>query len=97
LVTNEDVAAFCRLRLAFTGAMIEIKKGCDVMPGQQHGLVRTLDVHIALAPKDINNLQEKGTIAFWQNDLQKAITHHSNFFIPVRVFINIQKTAVKVR
>jgi hypothetical protein len=97
LVTNEDVAAFCRLRLAFTGAMIAIKKGCDVLPGQQHGLVRTLDVHIALAQKDINSLQEKGTIAFWQNDLQTAITNHSNFFIPVRVFINIQKTAVKVR
>jgi hypothetical protein len=91
LVTNEDVAAFCRLRLAFTAAEVQIKKGSDVMPGQQHGLIRTLDVHILLSQKDINNLQEKGTIAFWQNDLQNAIEHHSNFFIPVRVFINIQK------
>jgi hypothetical protein len=95
LVTNEDIAAFCRLRLAFTGADVQIKKGCDVMPGQQHGLIRTLDVHIELHPKDINSLQEKGTIAFWQNDLRNAVTSHSNFFIPVRVFIGIQKNINK--
>ncbi len=97
LVTNEDVAAFCRLRLALTGATVQIKKGSDVMPGQQHGLIRTLDVHILLSQKDINGLQEKGTIAFWQNDLQTAIVHHSNFFIPVRVFINIQKSVNKIK
>jgi hypothetical protein len=92
LVTNEDVAAFCRLRLALTGTQVQIKKGCDVMPGQQHGLIRTLEVHITLPQKDINALQQKGTIAFWQHDLQTAIEQHSNFFIPVRVFINLQKS-----
>jgi hypothetical protein len=90
LVTNEDIAAFCRLRLAFTGAEIQIKKGIDVLAGQQHGLLRTLDVHILLSQKDLSRLQEKGTIDFWQNDLTTAIDQHSNFFMPVRVFIKLQ-------
>jgi hypothetical protein len=94
LVTNEDIAAFCRLRLAIVTAEVQIKKGCDVMPGVEHGLIRTLDVYILLSPGDINSLQEKGTIAFWQNDLVKAIEGHSNFFIPVRVFIKPRAKAI---
>jgi hypothetical protein len=90
LVTNEDIAAFCRLRLAFTGAEIQIQKGMDVMAGQWNGLTRTLDVHILLSQKDLGRLQEKGTIEFWQNDLHTAIAQHSNFFMPVRVFIKLQ-------
>ncbi len=88
LVTNEDIAAFCRLRLALTDAAVQIKKGCDTLPGHQHGLIRTLDVHISLHQKDISSLQEKGSITFWQKDLETAIVQHSNFFIPVRVFIS---------
>jgi hypothetical protein len=90
LVTNEDIAAFCRLRLAFTGAEIQIQKGMDVLAGQWNGLTRTLDINISLSQKDLARLQEKGTIDFWQNDLQAAIALHSNFFIPVRVFIKLQ-------
>lgn len=90
LVTNEDIAAFCRLRLAFTGAEVQIRKGMDVMAGQWNGLTRTLDVTILLSQKDLSKLQEKGTIEFWQNDVQTAIDQHSNFFMPVRVFIKLQ-------
>jgi hypothetical protein len=90
LVTNEDIAAFCKLRLAFTGAEIQIQKGMDVMAGQWNGLTRTLDVNILLSQKDLVRLQEKGTIEFWQNDLHTAIAQHSNFFMPVRVFIKLQ-------
>lgn len=90
LVTNEDIAAFCKLRLAFTGAELQIRKGMDVMAGQWNGLTRTLDVTILLSQKDLSKLQEKGTIEFWQNDLQTAIDQHSNFFMPVRVFIKEQ-------
>jgi hypothetical protein len=95
LVTNEDIAAFCRLRLAMTNANIEIKKGFSVLAGQEHGLVRTLDIHIVLHQRDIMALKEKGTIAFWQDDITTAIIQHSNFFIPVRVFIREQKFQIK--
>lgn len=91
LVTNEDIASFCRLRLALGDAEVQIKKGCDVLPGQEQGLARTLDVHILLDQTAINDLQEKGTLLFWQNDLEIAITQHSNFFIPVRVFIDMKR------
>jgi hypothetical protein len=95
LVTNEDIAAFCRLRLAMANANIEIKKGFSVLAGQEHGLVRTLDIHIVLQQRDIMALKEKGTMAFWQEDITTAIIQHSNFFIPVRVFIREQKFTIK--
>ncbi len=91
MVTNEDIAVFTRWRLALKDADIVIKKGCDVMPGLQHGLIRTLDIYITLSQKDINNLLEKGSLSFWQYDLETAIVQHSSFFIPVRVFIKEQK------
>lgn len=90
LITNEDIAAFCRMRLALIDANVEIKKGFTVLPGQVHGLIRTLDVHILLNQKDNNSLLEKGTTDFWQKDLETAIVQHSNFFIPVRVFIKMR-------
>ncbi len=91
LVTNEDIAAFCRLRLAFIQANIEIKKGFTVLSGETEGLARTLDVHINLNQNDWISLQQKGSIDFWQNDLQLAIAQHSNFFIPIKVFIKQAK------
>ena len=95
LVTNEDIAAFCRLRLAMVNASVEIKKGFSVLAGQEHGLVRTLDIHIILSQRDVIALKEKGTIVFWQDDITTAIAQHSNFFIPVRVFIREQKFQIK--
>jgi hypothetical protein len=91
LVTNEDIAAFCRLRLAFIQADIEIKKGFTVLARETQGLARTLDVHILLNLNDWISLQQKGSIDFWQKDLQIAITQHSNFFIPINVFIKEAK------
>jgi Type VI secretion system, TssF len=93
LVTNEDIAAFCRLRLAMASAAIQIKKGFSVQAGETHGLVRTLDVHIVLGQTDFTALKEKATIAFWQSDIEVAILQHSNFFIPIRIFINENKAA----
>jgi Type VI secretion system, TssF len=91
LVTNEDIAAFCRWRLAFTEAEIQIKKGSEVMPGQGQGLVRTLEIHVLLNQRDAGILFQKGTPEFWQSDLETAIALHANFFIPVRVFIVVKK------
>ena len=95
LVTNEDIAAFCRWRLALADADIQIKKGFIVLPGHEQGLVRTLEVYIALPQKDMSTLKEKATILFWQQDMETAIIQHSSFFIPVRVFIILQKNIIK--
>jgi hypothetical protein len=88
LVTNEDIIAFCKLRLGNAKANIKITKGCDVLQGQQQGLVRTLDITISLTNQDYKKLIDNGSIQFWQNDILIAVQQHSNFFIPLRVFIN---------
>ena len=95
LVTNEDIIAFCRLRLSIAGMQVQIKKGTDILAGQQHGFVRTIEVHIELTPKHFSALQQKGSILFWQQDLVTAIEQHANFFIPLRVFINETKSILK--
>jgi hypothetical protein len=88
LVTNQDIIAFCKLRLGNANANINIIKGCDVLQGQHQGLVRTLDIKITLTNQDYKKLTENGSIQFWQNDILIAVQQHSNFFIPLRVFIN---------
>ncbi len=87
IVTNEDIIAFCKLRMALAESTIKIQKGTAVLADEQQGLVRTLDVHIDLVTKDFNSLLEKGSLIFWQKDVEAALEQHSNFFIPVRVFI----------
>ena len=59
------------------------------------GLVRTLDIHINLSQKDMTSLKEKGTVLFWQKDMETSIAEHSNFFIPVRVLVGSQKNMLK--
>jgi hypothetical protein len=87
LVTNEDIAAFCRLRLAVSDMQVIIKKGTDVLAGRQQGFIRTIEVHIGLSFTELTLLQQKGSILFWQQDIAAAIEQCSNFFIPVKVFI----------
>lgn len=91
LVTNEDIAAFCRLRLALSNVIIDIKKSFSVEADSVHGLVRTLNINIHLTNNDFNTLMGKGSKQFWQNDLAVSIAQHSNFFIPISVFLKEQK------
>jgi hypothetical protein len=91
LVTNEDIAAFCRLRLAIDDIEITIKKGCEVMQGEEHGLIRMLEVHILPDRNAAAKLLQSGTFSFWQSELETAIAQHSNFFIPVKVLIKQKK------
>jgi hypothetical protein len=90
LVTNEDIGAFCRLRLSIADAVVHIKKGFSVEADSVHGLSRTLDITILLSSYNYTSLLAKGDIQFWQSDIEVAIIQHSNFFIPVRVFIKDQ-------
>ncbi len=87
LVTHEDIVAFCRLRLAMQDAAIEVVKGYCVKEKSVHGFLKTIQVHIQLNEFDMRSLLEKATLAFWQLDLETAIQSHSNFFMPIQVFI----------
>jgi hypothetical protein len=87
LVTAEDIAAFCRLRMALQYAAIEVKQGYGVRPNTKGGFCKTLDVHIALTEAEMKALLLNGTVDFWQQDLELAIGANANFFMPLRVFI----------
>ncbi len=88
LVTAEDIASYCRLRLAMKQANIHVQKGIAVMQGERNGFVKTIEVHIELGKKEMEQLTEKGSIDFWQQDLQSAIEQRSGFMMPVKIFIN---------
>jgi hypothetical protein len=87
LVTHEDIVAFCRLRLAMQDATIEVVKGYSVQEKSVHGFLKTIQVHIQLNEFDMRSLLEKASVAFWQTDIASAIQSHSNFFMPIQVFI----------
>jgi hypothetical protein len=87
LVTSEDIAAFCRLRLALHDAAVEVKKGYMVQPGSRNGFSKTMDVHIFLNNAEMNTLLQSGAAEFWQEELQQAIAAQSNFLLPLRIFI----------
>jgi hypothetical protein len=87
LVTAEDIASFCRLRMALRDAAIEVKQGYMVQDNTKGGFRKTLDVVIALTEEEMRALLQNGTVDFWQQDLALAIGANANFFMPLRVFI----------
>jgi Type VI secretion system, TssF len=87
LVTAEDIASFCRLRMALRDAAIEVKQGYMVQDNTKGGFRKTLDVVIALTDEEMRALLQNGTVDFWQQDLVLAIGANANLFMPLRVFI----------
>ncbi len=87
LVTAEDIASFCRLRLAMTAAAVDVQKGFMVQEKNKGGFLKTIDVNILINEFEKRKLLASGGIAFWENDLVFAINERSGFFMPVRVFI----------
>jgi Type VI secretion system, TssF len=87
LVTAEDIASFCRLRMALRVAAIEVKQGYMVQDNTKGGFRKTLDVIITLTEEEMRALSQNGTVDFWQQDLVLAIGANANFFMPLRVFI----------
>jgi Type VI secretion system, TssF len=87
LVTAEDIASFCRLRMALRDAAIEVKQGYSVKHDTRGGFCKTIDVFITLTGEEMRALLQNGTLDFWQQDLGLAITANASFFMPLRVFI----------
>jgi hypothetical protein len=90
LVTAADIASFCRLRLALKDAAVDVTKGYMVHEGSRSGFSKTIDVTVTLSAAGMNTLKQTGPVDFWQQDLALAIENHSNFFMPLRVFIQPQ-------
>jgi hypothetical protein len=89
LVTNEDIIAFCKLRLSIQQAHIEITKGYQVNISNVAGFSKTIDITIQIEESVLEELTQRGNKLFWEEDLKMAIEEHSNFFMPIRVFIKI--------
>lgn len=87
LVTAEDIAAFCRLRLSRKDAVVEVKKAYRVQEGLHEGFVKIIDISIYINSRDTETMRQAGTLELWQQDLEQAIQAHSSFFMPLRVTI----------
>lgn len=87
LVTEEDIASFCRLRLALRDVRIEVKRGFKVQEKANGGFIKTIDVTVYLNRTEKSFLEEKAALNLWQEDLVFAISQNSNFFMPLQVFM----------
>lgn len=90
LVTEEDIASFCRMRMALKNAAIQVKKGYQVNNNLSGGFSKTMDVLIRLNGDEIKQLAKTGTVEYWQQDLSLSISTHAHLFMPLRVFIEQQ-------
>jgi hypothetical protein len=87
LVTQEDIASFCRLRLALKEAAVEVTRGYKAQEKATGGFAKTIDITIRLTEQEKRILSARGNLSFWEQDLAHLITAHSNFFMPLRVKI----------
>jgi hypothetical protein len=87
LVTMEDIRTFCHYQLGNRVKQITIEKGVMIHPDQQQGFLKTLDVKISLPRKDFEDMEEKGEISFWIDNLQLLLEEKSVALLPYRVFI----------
>lgn len=87
LVTTEDIIAFCRLRTGFAEGRYTVEKGYDLSALATRSFTKTIDVKIELPSASVEALHDRGGIAAVQKELADAIAQRSNFFMPVRVFI----------
>lgn len=87
LVTEEDIASFCRMRMALGEATIYVQKGYQVNHHIAGGFSKTLDLYIQLTEPEMRRLLESGPVAFWQHDLTVSIGRNAHLLMPLRVFI----------
>jgi hypothetical protein len=92
LVTEEDIASFCRMRMALKKASVQVKKGYQINNQLSGGFSKTVDVLIHLTSDEMKQLAKTGSADYWQQDLSLAITTHTQLFMPLRVFIQQQET-----
>jgi hypothetical protein len=58
-----------------------------IHPDQQQGFLKTIDVKISLSRKEYDDMQEKGEISFWIDNLKMLLEEKSVLLLPYRVFI----------
>ena len=87
LVTEEDIAVFCRLRLGIKDAQVNVRKGFKVQNNNSGGFIKIIEVHISLHQDDKATLMQRGEIDMWEKDLAYTINEQSNFFMPLSVYI----------
>lgn len=87
LITTEDIKAFCHYQLGNRVAGIVVQKGVMIHPDQQRGFVKTLDVNIDIPKKEYDDMQEKGEVSFWIENLRIMLEEKSVTLFPYRVFI----------
>ncbi|MEP7279981.1 MAG: hypothetical protein ABI813_15140 [Bacteroidota bacterium] len=87
LITTEDIKAFCHYQLGARVKRIDVEKGIMIHPDQQQGFLKTIDVRICVARKDFEDMQEKGEVNFWVDNLRLLLEEKSVALLPYRVFI----------
>jgi hypothetical protein len=88
LVTREDIVSFCKMRLGIEEGWYTIGSGFSVSHLANKGFSKTIDIKIELPLREKEILKARGEIAMIEKDLAEAVTARSNFFMPVRVYIN---------
>jgi hypothetical protein len=58
-----------------------------VHPDQRKGFIKTLDVIIGINKKAFSDMEEKGELVFWTNNLKLLLEQKSPALLPYRVII----------
>lgn len=88
LVTREDIVSFCKMRTGIEEGRYTIESGFAVSHLSNKSFSKTIDIKIVFPPREKEKLKARGEIAMLEKELAEAVTARSNFFMPVRVFIN---------
>jgi hypothetical protein len=87
LISEEDIKSFCHYQLGERVSGIAIEKGIMVHPDQQQGFMKTIDVIIDINRKAHEEMQEKGELGFWAENLKLLLEQKSVSMFPYRVYI----------
>jgi hypothetical protein len=87
LISEEDIKSFCHYQLGERVSEIAIEKGIMVHPDQQQGFMKTIDVIIDINRKAHEEMQEKGELGFWAENLKLLLEQKSVSMFPYRVYI----------
>lgn len=87
LVTREDIISFCKMRTGIEEGHYSIESGFAVSHISTKSFSKTIDIKINFPPREKEKLRSRGEMAMLEKELAEAVTARSNFFMPVRVFI----------
>jgi len=87
LISPEDIKAFCHYQMGDRVKKIDIQKGIMIHPDQQQGFIKTIDVVIDINRKAYEEMEEKGEIDFWTDNIKLLLEEKSVALLPYRVYI----------